>query len=140
MAQSNLINLEMIQSLKQCQTPLNTLYFSEFNVNLIQKAIRSEFKKKSGGISIDYQNQDDLLTIMRAVFVNNSSDPYGDVKKQVQQMNGVVIETAIGQINTGVAQYMGYLKDIDSPVQPMANPVNTSTYGDKIGSNTKIGL
>ena len=107
MAQSNLINLEMIQSLKQCQTPLNTLYFSEFNVNLVQKAIRSEFKKKSGGISIDYQNQDDLLTIMRAVFVNNSSDPYGDVKKQVQQMNGVVIETAIGQINTGVAQYMG---------------------------------
>jgi hypothetical protein len=70
---------------------------------------------------------------MRAVFVDNSCDPYGDVCKQIQQMNDVVIKTAINQINTGVSQYLGYIKDIVTPVQPLSNPTNTSTYGNKIG-------
>lgn len=128
------LNSEMLKSLQQTETPLNSLYFSDFNLNLLQKAIREKFKKLSGGISIDYQDPSDLLTIMRAVFVDNSSDPYGDVCGQVRQMNEVVIKTALNQINTGVSQYMGYIKDIETPIQPLDQPINTSTYGNKIDS------
>ena len=127
------LNSEMLRSLQQTQTPLNSLYFSEFNLNILQKAIREKFRSSTGGIAIDYQDPSDLLTIMRAVFVDNSCDPYGDVCKQIQQMNDVVIKTAINQINTGVSQYLGYIKDIVTPVQPLSNPTNTCTYGNKIG-------
>ena len=41
-----------INSLKQCPTPLNTLFFSEFNMNLLQRGIRQDFKNRTG-ISID---------------------------------------------------------------------------------------
>ena len=37
-----------INSMKQCPTPLNTLFFSEFNMNLLQRAIRQDFKNKTG--------------------------------------------------------------------------------------------
>lgn len=133
------LNSEMLKSLQQTQTPLNSLYFSEFNLNLLQKAIREKFKSLTGGIAIDYQDSRDLLAIMRAVFVDNACEPYGDVCKQVQQMNEVVIKTALNQINTGVSQYLGYIKDIDTPVQPLSNPINTSTHGNKFGDQ-EIGI
>ena len=128
-----------LNSLKQCQTPLNTLFFSEFNVNLLQRAIRQDFKNKTG-IAIDYQSNDDLYGIMRVVFINNSGDHNSRVNEQVKMMNTMVIKTAVGQIQSGVSQYMGYLHDTDKNVTPIDRPINTSTYGNKMGKNNKIGL
>lgn len=139
MKNTSLLNSEMLKSVRQTQTPLNSLFFSEFNTNLIQRAIREQFRKNTG-IAIDYQNPSDIMTIMRAVFVDNSSNQFEKVCEQVKHMNSVVINTAIGQINTGVSQYLGYIDDIDKPVRPMDNPINTSTYGNKIDINNKIGV
>ncbi len=128
-----------LNSIKQCQTPLNTLFFSEFNTNILQKAIRQDFKNKTG-VSIDYQSTSDLYSIMRVVFINNSGDHNTNVNEQVKYMNSVVIKTAVAQIQTGVSQYMGYIRDIDTLTVPMNPPVNTSTSGKKFGYNDKIGL
>jgi len=128
-----------LNSLKQCETPLNTLFFSEFNKNLLQRGIRQAFKNKTG-IAIDYQNPDDLYGIMRVVFINNSGDHHTNVNEQVKAMNTRVIETAISQIQTGVSQYIAYAQDIDTISTPMDRPINTSTTGNKIEYNDKIGL
>lgn len=128
-----------LNSLKQCETPLNTLFFSEFNKNLLQRGIRQAFKNKTG-IAIDYQNPDDLYGIMRVVFINNSGDHHTNVNEQVKAMNTRVIETAISQIQTGVSQYIAYAQDIDTISTPMDRPINTSTTGNKIDYNDKIGL
>jgi hypothetical protein len=108
------------------------LYFSEYNINLLQRAIRQQYKTKYG-IAIDYQNSGDLFTIMRVVFINNAEDHYKSTCDQVRSMNEKVIKTALGQINTGVSQYMGYLRDAQAPLLPLAQPINTSTYGKKVG-------
>ena len=128
-----------LNTLKQCPTPLNTLFFSEFNMNLLQRGIRQSFRDQTG-VSIDYQNPSDLYSIMRVVFINNSGDPNANVQEQVKYMNGIVIKTASGQIQTGVSQYMGYVHDIDTLAVPNDRPVNTTTYGKKFGKNEKIGL
>ena len=127
------------KSIQQCPTPLNTLFFSDFNLKLLQKAIRQSFKNKTG-ISIDHQNPDDLYAIMRVVFINNSGDPNKAVQSQVKKMNEIVIKTALAQIQTGVAQYIGYIQDIDTAARPMDLPVNTSTMGKKLPKSTKIGM
>ena len=128
-----------LDSMKQCETPLNTLFFSEFNVNLLQRGIRQAFKNKTG-IAIDYQNRDDLYGIMRVVFINNSSDHHSGVNDQVRFMNNRVIQTALSQIQTGVSQYMSYIKDIDTISAPLDLPKNTSTHGNKLDKNMKIGI
>ena len=128
-----------INSLKQCPTPLNTLFFSEFNMNLLQRGIRQSFRDKTG-VAIDYQNSNDLYSIMRVVFINNSGDPNANVQEQVKFMNGIVITTALGQIQTGVSQYMGYIHDIDTLSVTIDRPVSTTTYGNKFGINDKIWL
>ena len=128
-----------LDSIQQCETPLNTLFFSEFNVNLLQRGIRQTFKNKTD-IAIDYQNTDDLYGIMRMVFINNSGDHYNNVNGQVKELNTRVINTAISQIQTGVSQYIVYARDIDTISVPLDQPVNTSTTGNKLGINNKIGM
>ena len=81
-----------LDSLQQCETPLNILFFSDFNKNILQRGIRQTFKNRSG-IAIDYQNPDDLYAIMRVVFINNSGDHYRKVNEQVKYMNTKVIDT-----------------------------------------------
>lgn len=128
-----------LDSLKQVETPLNTLFFSEFNQNLLQRGIRQAFKNKTG-IAIDRQNPDDLYSMMRVVFINNAGDHYIRINEQVKFMNTRVIETALGQIQTGVSQYMAYIQDIDTLAIPLDQPINTSTVGKKIPKNDKIGV
>jgi Fe-S cluster assembly ATPase SufC len=128
-----------LDSLQQCETPLNTLFFSDFNKNLLQRGIRQAFKNRTG-IAIDYQNPDDLYGIMRMVFINNAGDHHTQVKEQVQMMNGRVIETALSQIQTGVSQYIAYAEDIDSTRTLLDRPANTSTVGKKMDFNDKIGF
>ena len=128
-----------LDSLQQCETPLNTLFFSDFNKNLLQRGIRQAFKNKTG-IAIDYQNPDDLYGIMRMVFINNAGDHHTQVKEQVQMMNGRVIEAALSQIQTGVSQYIAYAEDIDSTRTLLDRPANTSTVGKKMDFNDKIGF
>lgn len=128
-----------LNSIKQTPTPLNTLFFSDFNLNLIQRAIRQQFKDQTG-VAIDYQNRDDLFSIMRVVFINNAGNHNSAVNEQVKFMNGLVIKTALGQIRSGVAQFMGYMRDIDTMAVPPDPPANTSTYGNKLPVNDKIGV
>jgi len=128
-----------LNSVQQCETPLNTLFFSEFHKNLLQRGIRQAFKDRTG-ISIDYQNGDDLFGIMRVVFINNSGDHNKEVNKQVKAMNARVIETALSQIQTGVSQYISYVSEIDTTRTLLDQPVNTSTVGKKLPYNNKIGI
>ena len=128
-----------LDSLQQCETPLNTLFFSDFNKNLIQRGVRQTFKNRSG-IAIDYQNSDDLYAIMRVVFINNAGDHYTKINEQVKYMNTKVIDTSLSQIQTGVSQYIAYANDIDSTRTLLDQPINTSTVGKKLDFNDKIGI
>ncbi len=124
----------ILRTVQQTDTPLGLMFFSELNMNRIQKTIRQSFKDKTG-ISIDYQNQRDVLTLMRMVYINNSIDPWSQsLDQQLQSMNDAVIKTAIGQIGTGVNQYISYIRDISSPQQINDLPVSTTTYGTSMKS------
>lgn len=127
-----------LDSLKQCETPLNKLFFSAVNRDLVQRGIRQTFKNRTG-IAIDYQNPDDLYSIMRAVFISNSGDHYTNINDQVRDMNVRVIDTSLSQIQTGVSQYMAYAKEIETFAEPMERPVNTSTVGKKLPKN-QVGM
>lgn len=127
-----------LDSLKQCETPLNKLFFSAVNRDLVQRGIRQTFKNRTG-IAIDYQNPDDLYSIMRAVFISNSGDHYTNINDQVRDMNVRVIDTSLSQIQTGVSQYMAYASEIETFAEPMERPVNTSTVGKKLPKN-QVGM
>ena len=130
---------DILTSIKQCPTPLNTLFFSVYNQNILQQAIRQAFYDKYK-TKIDYQNKDDLIALMRVMYTANFADPYGELCVQVKFINQKVIDHAVAQIATGVSQFYGFIKDINSPINPLPIPTTTSIYGTKIDINEKIGL
>lgn len=119
--------------------PLSDAFFSEFNRALIQKDIIRAIKEKTG-YTISDQSDADLQALMKRVYINMLANPYTNVRQQVENMNAKVVEEATGTISTGMLQQLLYLKDISSNPVPLAPPVSTSTYGNKIPNNFKIGF
>lgn len=119
--------------------PLSDAYFSSFNRERIHNGIISAIKKKTG-YSVDRQNDGDVQALMKRVYVNLMGDPYTDVRQQVDNMNSKVIEEATETISTGMLQQLLYMRDIESNPIPLQPPVSTSTYGNKIPQNFKIGF
>lgn len=121
---------------KQERNPLYMTFFSRENLNRIQSNIQRETANQTG-ITIGRQNDNDLLAIMNSVFSVNSWNPYGELDNQINFMNSKVTEKAVSQIKSGMLSYKMYLKDISSTPVPSDLPVNTSSYGKKIGINNK---
>jgi hypothetical protein len=119
-------------------SPLTDAYFSAFNRETLHRAIQNDIKQKTG-YAIDRQNDADLQALMKRVYVNMVADPFTDVRGQIDRMNAAVLREAASTITTGVLQHMVYLRDIASNPVPLAPPQNTSTYGNKLPYNFKIG-
>jgi hypothetical protein len=124
---------------KYIPTPLDSAFFSEFNREQIHRAIVQNVKA-STGYTIDRQNDFDLQSLMKKVFVNMRGDPYTNVKGQLSAMNRAVVTEAAQTIETGVLQQLVYIRDIMANPVPDPRPVSTSTYGNKLPQNFKFGF
>jgi hypothetical protein len=120
-------------------SPLTDAFFSDFNREKIHSAIIKAVRDKTG-YTIDRQNDGDLQALMRSVFVDMATDVTTNVRQQVDAMNKQVVVQALQPIQSGILQQLVYLKDISSNPVPLDTPVSTSTYGNKIPSNFKIGF
>ena len=133
------IRQPILNSMRQSNTPLGNQFFSTQNINSIQNAIHSAIKSETG-LSIDRQNDDDLSTIMRYIYITNSYNPMGNIPEQMVLLNKRSTDAALGQVRTGLAERIGYLRDIAEPIRPNDLPRSTTLYGNKMGYNDKIGL
>ena len=82
------------------ETLLSKYFFSDDNINNIQKLIRYEFHKEKNDL-IDNQSNIILLTIMRGIFLkySNSVDrTLEKIKIQIQRLNGLVVQYSLGKI------------------------------------------
>jgi len=120
-------------------TPLSNAFFSDFNRETIHNNLISLIKKQTG-YTIDKQNDADIQGLMRKVYINMAADEYNNVKDNVSKMNSKVVDEASQMVLTGVLQQITYLQDITSNPVPLLNPINTSTYGNKIPINNKYGI
>jgi hypothetical protein len=133
------MSMEMRPIRRTTPTPLGNAFFSEFNREAINKAIRDKVHQRTGQY-IDNQNQMDLETLMRTVWTDMAKDPYRDVRTQVAEFNAEVVHRASGTIVTGLLQQLLYLRDISENPIPIDIPISTSTAGNKLPSNFKFGI
>ena len=124
---------------KYLPSPLADAFFSDFNKETIQDQIASAIRDKTG-VELQRQSYSDLDALMKRVYVNMKKDTYSNVRQQVDDLNARVTEEATGTISTGLLQQIVYLRDISRNAVPLEVPVSTSTYGNKIPSNFKIGF
>lgn len=117
----------------QGETPLNRAYFSKANMKIVQNAIRRRIFDLSGGTQvIDEQNQFELRTVMRSIFLDYARHLPTNIPEQIAELNERVIEYCVEHVWSSVQHYLKYLNDISHMPTPIAAPVQVSIKGDKV--------
>jgi hypothetical protein len=127
------------------ETLLTFLFFSEKNIDNIQNLIKFVVHRETKYV-IDNQSMNELLIIMRAVFLEYSRHPKlitEDMSKkernellkqysqEVERLNTIVINQIVPKIISQLQQYIDYLKDASEQPYYMDKPQNDSIKGQR---------
>jgi hypothetical protein len=127
------------------ETLLTYLFFSEENIENLQKLIRMLVFKEMKQV-VDYQSRNDLMIVMRSIFLELSEHPelidettpaqkrqelLKAYTEEVDRLNQLVLNWVVPKVCSGLQQYLGYLRDSMDPVKPMEAPVSTNISGTR---------
>ena len=105
-------------------TALSENFFSEMNVDIIQKVIRYNVNKGTGQI-ISNQSKESLYIIMRSILLQygNFRVSTENLVEELKSLNQKVIDYCVENISTNVFQYIDYVKELGNLPTPMDRPV-----------------
>lgn len=127
------------------ETLLTEMFFSERNINNLQNVIRFVVNKETGYV-IDNQSYNELLTIMRSIFLEYSAHPklltddLSPIEKtallqkytsEVTRLNGIVVSDVVPRVASQMQQYLDYLRDASQPIRVMEKPISVSVSGER---------
>lgn len=106
---------------------LSITYFSLDNINIIQDMVRKGvYDKSNGQLTIERQNNDTIVQIMRAYFLQYSKNLDYNIREQISQLNNMVINYCIEWIYNEAISYIKYRHDISTLKNPINHPVLSS--------------
>jgi len=116
-------------------TPLNTIYFSEANIDNLQKMIANAVYQMSGNkrYVIGPQSEADLKTVMRSYYLQYAQNDPTRVSEELELLNNRVIGWCANNILVEIEAYKYYRKDIEDFPAPIERPVMTNIYGTRTG-------
>ena len=120
---------------RHSNTPLNTVFFSDDNVENLHGKIQQAVMEMSGPkrYKIDRQNDDDLKLIMRSYYLQYARNNPGEVAAELEDLNNRVIGFASNRIMVEIESYVRYRKDILDFPEPIERPVDVQIYGTRTG-------
>jgi hypothetical protein len=129
-ATENSIQKSLLKGLYE-PTPVGEIFFSQENINRIQKMIKYEIFVRSNGkykLQID-QNESDLLVVMRDIYISCSTNMPYKVIHQVKDLNHRTIEKIIPDMMSLIRQDDEYIKQLDKPIDPIPLPTCVNSKG-----------
>jgi hypothetical protein len=106
---------------------LKEIFFSDENIKLINKQIiLTIWKRTNKKYKIGFQNKDNLIVVMRYVFLENARHLPYDIKGQIRDLNCQGVGEILPNIITNFEQKLGYLRDIGRR-QPLVDLPKSST-------------
>lgn len=120
----------VINSLRVQMTPLNRAFFSKKNLDRIQARLRQVIQQKLG-YGISRQSDDQLLIIMRAVYMQHGDHLPDSVGAELARLNDIVVAESAPIIAANVRAYLVYLEDASRIPPPLERSVNTSIKGTR---------
>ena len=127
-------NRDMIKSMKYEESELKLKFFSNQNVDYLQKMIQEEvYRKTNKKHSIGRQADDQLLIIMKSIYLQHGRflDVYID--EQTTELNRKVSDECARIILPNLAQHLHYIENLDKNISEfiMDYGKSTNTAGSK---------
>jgi hypothetical protein len=116
-------------------TPLNQAYFSPANVQIVQNKLRKEvYDKSKAEFLVDEQSVDELLIVMRAMYLQYGKNRPDKIPEQIAELNQLVADWSVPKIIAECSMHKTYLHDIQNLPIPLAHPVLMTRTGSKSAS------
>ena len=116
-------------------TPLNQTFFSPENVRIVQNKIRREVYDRSGGdFLVDPQSVDQLLIVMRAMYLQYGRNQPTHIAEQIAELNQLVANFAVPDIVSACSMDRKFIQDITTMPIPLSHPVQITQKGSKSAS------
>lgn len=120
-----------LQGIQQ-DTPLNQLFFSKANVDIIQELIRyNVWLNSEKKYVIGRQSDIELQLVMRSIFLQHAKNLPCNLQSQIKELNRLVLLDVLPGILSQVEQYLGYLKRTEYLPVPISHPENVSSAGTR---------
>lgn len=129
-ATENSIQKSLLKGVYQ-PTPLGELFFTQENINRIQKIIKYEvFVRTNGKYKLEVeQNESDLLVVMRDIYITCGKNMPYQLVRQVKELNHRTVEKIIPDMITMIKQDDAYIQQLDKPIDPIPLPVCVNSKG-----------
>jgi hypothetical protein len=117
------------------ESNLEKLFFSDENIDLINKQlILTIWKKTNKKYLIGYQDKNQILIVMRYVFLENARHLPYNLKGQIKELNCNVVGEIYPLIITNFEQKLGYLRDIEK-LGKLPDLPKSSSYDKTLTAN-----
>lgn len=106
------------------ETKLSQTFFSLENIRILQNGIRSGvYNKSNQQYVVGEQDCDALKIVMRSVYLQHSANQTFDIRKQIIELNKIVLDYCVKQVYSEAQGYLKYMHDASTLVVPIAHPV-----------------
>ena len=113
-------------------TDINNVYFSQNNIESLQKMIRYNIwlisEKK---FVIDRQSDSELRIIMRSIYLQYCQHQPDKIREQVAYLNKLVLDYCLPKIYSEIKQYYMYKESVSGLPRPIERSINMSVKGSK---------
>ena len=105
------------------ENSLNSLFFSDTNMKVIQDTLRYRVYKNTNQV-ISPQSQNDLYIIMRSIMLQYANFRIGidNIVDEIKRLNEKVSEYSVENVSSNVKQHQGYIEDLSKLPVPMDHP------------------
>lgn len=111
---------------------LQELFFSEQNIDIIQKLLTYHVKLQSNGRhQIGRQSDNELKIVMKSIYLQYGKNADNNINTQVKELNAYVLDYCIPLILSNIEQYIIFKKDVSTLPVPLDNPKYTSASGTR---------
>jgi len=111
---------------------LSNIFFSKKNIEKIQLLIITKvYIDSNKRFSINKQNEQELLIIMRSFYLQYSKNLDNNIDNQIENLNKMVVEWCSENIITNIEQYLNYKKVCSTLPMPLERAQLPTQKGTK---------
>jgi hypothetical protein len=113
-------------------TNLSNLYFSQTNIDYLQdEIVRQIYKKTNGKHKICKQSEDELVIVMKSIYLQFSKHVQNNIQFQIDELNKKVLNYCVDNVYSNLLQHLQYIIDITKEQQVMDRPQSVDIKGEK---------
>lgn len=114
------------------ESEVSKLYFSQENLDYLQSQIISRvYDKTSKRFGVGRQSDDELIIVMRSIYLQHGKNYNKELDKQVNVLNEIVLDYCVDNVYNNLLQHFEYIKDITREQPVLERPETTHIKGEK---------